>query len=34
MRIGVAGVVGFVAVLWWVFAAVCVVGFFFWVVGG
>ena len=29
MRIGVAGVVGFVAVLWWVFAAVCAVGFFF-----
>ena len=27
-RIGVSGVVGFVAVLWWVFAAVCVVGFF------
>ena len=29
MRIGVVGVVGFVAVLWWVFTTVCAVGFFF-----
>ena len=29
VRIRVYGVVGFVAVLWWVFAAVCAVGFIF-----
>lgn len=29
VQIGVAGVVGFVAVLWWVLAAVCAVGVFF-----
>ena len=36
VQIGVAGVVGFVAVLWWVLAAVCAVGVFFnnLVVGG
>ena len=33
MRIEVVGVVGFVAVLWWVFTAVCAVGFFFFLGG-
>ena len=34
VRIRVAGVVGFVAVLWWVFVVVCAVGFlFFWWLG-
>ena len=34
VQVEVAGVVGFVAVLWWVLAVVCAVGFFFLVVGG
>ena len=33
VRIGVVGVVGFVAVLWWVFTTVCAVGFFFFLGG-